>query len=276
MNFSVLMTTYDKENPDSLEASLRSITDDQTIFPTQIVLVIDGPVGFSLEKVITKYKKKYTNKFDVIRLPENVGRSMASAQGIKHCKYDYIARMDSDDISVSTRFETQLSVFEKNPNLSVVSGYIAEFESDPNQIKAIRVVPEKHEDICKMFKFRNPINNPAVMFKKEALKKAGGYSKGRACEDFSIYVRMLVTGSIFYNIPQTLVNFRIGTVVLKRRGNINIFFSWCKSQKILLDNKKTNIPMFLISCTACLFFILFPIKIKQFLYCIFLRKSKNV
>lgn len=276
MKFTVLMTTYYKETAKNLDISLRSITDDQTVLPDQIVLVLDGPIGNELERIVSKYVERYPETIDVVRLSKNVGQGMASAEGIKHCKNDIIARMDSDDISIGTRFETQISIFEKNSSVSVVGGYIGEFEDNPNLIRLVRSVPEKHDDICKMFKLRNPINNVTVMYKKEALERAGGYTKERANEDFSIYVRMLATGSVFYNIPKILVNVRTGKDMMKRRGDINIFFAWCKNQKILLDSKNTNVLSYIISCLGCLFFILTPVGMKRFLYKNILRKHKNI
>lgn len=273
MKFSVLMTTYYKETPNNLNISLKSITDDQTVLPDQIVLVLDGLVGNELEQIITRYVDKYPNIIFVHRLPSNVGQGRASAEGIKYCKHDYIARMDSDDISISNRFEMQILKFESNPNLSVVAGYIGEFEDDPTKIKFVRNVPETHDKICKMFRFRNPINNVSVMFKKKALERAGGYQNERANEDFSVYVRMLMTGSEFYNIPMILVKVRVGKDMLKRRGDINIFFAWCKNQKVLLLGKKTNIFLFISSCFGCLLFIGIHPNFKQFLYNKVLRKQ---
>ena len=130
-NFSVLMTTYHGETPEFLDASLNSILVNQTCTPDQFVLVVDGPIPDTLDAVIKEYKCKFPDIVEVIYCPVNQGQSKASAEGFKHLKNEIFARMDSDDLCVSDRFEKQLEVIRNKPEVGVVGGWIAEFDSDP-------------------------------------------------------------------------------------------------------------------------------------------------
>ena len=47
-------------------------------------------------------------------------------EGLKHCSYDIVARMDTDDIAKPDRFEKQLAIFEKYSDIDVVGAWIDE------------------------------------------------------------------------------------------------------------------------------------------------------
>ena len=108
MDFSVLMTTYNGETPENLDASLNSILIEQTVIPNQLVVVLDGPISDELKAVIDKYKQQFSDIVDVVDCPINQGQSKASAEGMKYIKYDLVARMDSDDICVKNNEPTFL------------------------------------------------------------------------------------------------------------------------------------------------------------------------
>ena len=110
----------------------------------------------------------------IVKLEHNVGLGDALAIGIKKCTYDLVARMDSDDISMPHRFQKQLDVFMNN-NIDVCGSWINEFNWDENIVDSIRIVPERHSDIVKFAKSRNPINHMTVMFKKRKVLEAGNY-----------------------------------------------------------------------------------------------------
>lgn len=275
MDFSVLMTTYNGETPENLDASLNSILIEQTVIPNQLVLVLDGPISDELKAVIDKYKQQFSDIVDVVDCPINQGQSKASAEGMKHIKYDLVARMDSDDICVKNRFELQLKVFEQNPNLSVVGGWIEEFNENPGDLQSLRIVPEDHDSITKMFRNRTPINNVTAMIKKDAIENAGGYGRPTVNEDYSLYAHMWVNNETFYNIQSVLVNVRVGNGMVSRRSDFKIFKDWCEDQKYLYKNKKHSFFVSLFSCIKCFIFVITPVKLKDFLYKKFLRKGKK-
>jgi len=214
MMFSVLLSVYHKENPEYLKLSLDSIL-NQTVSPSEIILVKDGPLTEELEKTIAIYLNK-TSTLKVVPLDKNQGLGKALNEGLKHCSHKLIARMDTDDIAKPNRFEEQLKVFDRIPNLDICSSWIEEFENTTDNVITIKKLPEKHIDIAKYAKHRCPINHPAAMYKKEAVIKVGGYSGFP--EDYCLWIKMLKNGSQFYNIPKSLLYFRFSREVIKRRG----------------------------------------------------------
>ena len=173
-DYSVLMSVYYKEKAEYLKTAMRSMF-DQTFPTNDFVLVCDGKLTDDLNAVINEMKNAYPDILNVIRLPQNSGLGNALNEGLKYCKYELVARMDSDDISLRDRCEKQIKFFEKYSELSIISGTVIEFENKIDNIVGKRLLPTTNEEIKKFMKKRNPFNHPAVMFKKTAVEKSGGY-----------------------------------------------------------------------------------------------------
>ena len=216
MNYSVLMSVYHKENPDYLRLAMESIW-NQTVPTNDFVLVCDGPLSSQLNLVIAETKKKH-QELHIIRLEKNGGLGNALNIGIKQCKNELIARMDSDDISRPERCEKQINIFEKKKDISIVGGIIEEFSTSKEQIESRRITPETQSDILKYAKKRNPFNHPTVMYKKQAVESAGGYQDFYLLEDYFLWIRMLYKGFLGYNIQEPLLWMRGGSELCKRRS----------------------------------------------------------
>ena len=217
MEFSVLITVYEKEKPYNLRKSLLS-SYRQTIRPTEIILVCDGELTQELYNEIEQIKSEIPI-LKVYQLHSNVGSGPASCFGVKKCNTDLIARMDSDDYSEETRFEKQIKAFEENPNLIMVGTNILEKNTE---FTAFKTVPEKTEEIREYSKFRNPFNNPSSMMKKEYILKVGNYRKFRYLEDYDLTMRLIHDNPTkdFLNIQEPLVIMQTNNSSYLRRGGL--------------------------------------------------------
>ena len=217
MEFSVLMTVYEKEKPYNLRKSLLT-SYHQTIKPTEIVLVCDGELTQELYDEIEQIKSEIPI-LKVYQLPSNVGSGPASCFGVEKCNTNLIARMDSDDYCVETRFEKQIKAFEENPNLIMVGTNILEKNTE---FTAFKTVPEKTEEIREYSKFRNPFNNPSSMMKKEYILKVGNYRKFRYLEDYDLTMRLIHDNPTkdFLNIQEPLVIMQTNNSSYLRRGGL--------------------------------------------------------
>ena len=217
MEFSVLMTVYEKEKPYNLRNSLLT-SYQQTIKPTEIILVCDGELTQELYDEIERIKSEIPI-LKVYQLDTNVGSGPASRFGVEKCNTDLIARMDSDDYSEETRFEKQIKAFEENPNLIMVGTNILEKNTE---FTALKTVPEKTEEIREYSKFRNPFNNPSSMMKKEYILKVGNYRKFRYLEDYDLTMRLIHDNPTkdFLNIQEPLVIMQTDNLSYLRRGGL--------------------------------------------------------
>ena len=242
-NFSVLMSVYKNEDPKHFIDSLESIL-NQTIKPSEIVLVRDGQVPKELQEIIDRYVNTY-DFFNYIPLEENSGLGNALNIGLLHTKYDLVARMDTDDIATENRFELQLDYFNQNPDTSICGGQILEFIDNPENIVAKRELPLTHNDICRFLKGRCPFNHMTVMFKKADVLKAGNYQPFLFMEDYYLWCRMYLNGAVFANLNESLVLARVGEDMYRRRGGFNYFKSGYRLEKFKLQNKIVGMFEFL-------------------------------
>ena len=124
--FSIITSVYKNDKPDYVRVALDSMLVEQSVKPTEIVLVRDGLVPVTLEAVLNEYETRYPDVFNIIRLEQNGGLGNALKLGVENAKYDIIARMDSDDICLSNRFELQLKYMELHPNVDIIGGQMTE------------------------------------------------------------------------------------------------------------------------------------------------------
>lgn len=234
--FSVCTSIYKNDKPEFVRVALDSMLIHQDVKPDEIVLVQDGPVPYDLSRLLLEYKDKYGNLMNIIRLEKNGGLGNALKLGVENAKYDIIARMDSDDICVPGRFEKQLAYLEAHPECDIVGGQMTEFIGEPDNIVGKREVPLTNEEIYQYMKSRCALNHVTVMFRKDAVLKAGNYQDWFWNEDYYLWVRMMMAKCQFANIPDVAVNVRSGADQYARRGGKKYFDSEIGIKKLMLEN----------------------------------------
>ena len=162
---------------------------------------------------------------------------------IECCEFDLIARMDSDDISISNRFELQLQKF-LTEDVDICGGQIEEFIGTPDVVVGKREVPVNDMDLKEYMKKRCPFNHMTVMYKRSSVIDAGNYQDWFWNEDYYLWIRMALKGHRFTNIPETLVNVRVGSNMYARRGGEKYFKSEIGIQKLMLEKGIISKPTY--------------------------------
>lgn len=271
--FSVAMCVYGGDDPEWFQTAVESIL-NQTVPPDEVVLVVDGPVPEQLDGVIARYEAR--TDFRVIRLAENQGHGNARRISLARCAHELVALMDADDISVPDRFERQLAVFAEKANMSVVGGNIAEFIHTESNVVGYRKVPSGQDEIRAYLKIRCPLNQVTVMLKKSCVQAAGGYIDWFCNEDYYLWIRMYLAGMEFANIPQVLVNVRVGKEMYQRRGGLRYFKSEAKLQKYMLENRVIGPVTYLVNVTKRLIVqVLLPNRLRGWVFQKFARSKQN-
>lgn len=270
IRFSVSMCVYKNDDAEHFHTAIESII-NQIVKPDEIVLVVDGPIPKSIDDVIRIYENE--DYFKVIRLPQNVGHGNARRISLKNCRYELVALMDADDISLPDRFEKQVKCFKADSALSIVGSNIKEFIDTTENIVGIRKVPENDFEIKKYLKMRCPFNQVTVMFKKTEVEKAGGYQDWYQNEDYYLWIRMFMCGSKFMNLNESLVLVRVGREMYKRRGGFMYFRSEAKLQRYMLTNRVISVPLYIYNTMVRIAVqVLIPNWLRVYLYNNFARK----
>lgn len=222
------MSVYSKEHPEYLSEAFQSLA-DQTRKADEIVLVEDGAISAELDAVINEYREVLNIRS--VRLATNQGLAAALNTGLMYCSYDIVARMDTDDVALPNRFETQILFMKQHPEISVSSAQIEEFV-DCYKTLSVRRLPLEHKEICKFAKRRNPLSHPVAVFRKRAVQAVGGYPPVFP-EDYGLWSLMLQHGYKMANLPDILLRMRTNRDFIRRRG-----FSFLRGEINLLRFQK--------------------------------------
>lgn len=272
MKYSVLMSVYKNDDPNFLDIALKSIYEEQTKKPDEIVVVFDGPLTDRLYQVLNDFAK---DKENVVKYyPQEVNRGLGEALriGSAYCTGDYIFRMDSDDISHPRRFEKQAAYVEGHPEIDVLGTDISEFQVSVDENMRVRSCPMFHKDIVQMGKSRNPMNHVTACIKKTALEVCGGYETLLLLEDYFLWLKMIAVGCQLANMHESLVFVRVGNGFDSKRSSKVRIKGWKVLQKYMRMHKIIGPFTAWKNMIAIRLFVTTPPKLKAVLYKKFLRK----
>lgn len=222
--YSVLMSVYKNDKAEYLNLAIKSMA-NQTVKPYDIVVVCDGPLTAELDICLDGWRKCLGDSLNIVRLSQNHGLGYALKAGLPECRCDFVARMDSDDISRPNRCEILLSKMVSE-SLDLVGGAIEEFDQEPGDMGAVRMPPLAKDEIDMWLKGRNPFNHMSVVFDRHVVEQAGGYEPFPWMEDYWLWARMIAKGCRCANVPDVVVDVRTGEGMYARRSNM----AYLKSQ----------------------------------------------
>jgi glycosyltransferase involved in cell wall biosynthesis len=229
--FSLLLPVYARDDPAQLVRAFRSAVDEQTLRPTEALIVRDGPVPEALAAVVDELIATSPVPARLLPLPENVGLADALTAGLAACTHDVVARMDADDVAMPERFAKQLALLDTGFDL--VGSGLYEFEDDEAVTIGVRTPPTGEEHIKRYARFHDPFNHPTVVYRRTAVQAAGGYVPVGLMEDYWLFARMLAAGARAENIPEPLVKYRVGAGAYRRRGGLNQLKAELRLQRLM-------------------------------------------
>ena len=270
--YTVLMSVYHKEKPEYLRISINSML-DQTVKPSEFIIVEDGTLTPQLYAVIDTFTKENRGLFKIVKNKKNLGLGPSLNKGIKIAKNEFIARMDSDDYSVPTRCEEELKIFKRYPDLGIVGSFEAEYIDEIENVVSVHKVPEKNSEIKKFMKRRCAILHPTVMYKKSEVIRSGNYHSVPLYEDYDLFsIMTLKSGVKSYNIQKNLYYIRTSPDFYKRRGGIKYAKTALQFKAKLYKQGYMSIIDFFISGLGQSMVCLLPNSMRKVFYNKVLRK----
>ncbi len=204
--FSVLISVYRKERPEYLAKALNSIWDKQMVKPAQIVIIKDGELTPELNYILDDFAK--TAPVDFIINETNIGLSASLNKGLLACKYELVARMDTDDIAYPNRFKKQIEYFKQYPETDILGSFATKIDEVGDTHEIIKT-PANNKDIHRLI-WTCPMIHPSVMFRKNKIMEAGSYNpnSGPRQDDYELWFRCAKFRLHFANITQPLLYYR--------------------------------------------------------------------
>ena len=270
IRFSVLMSVYEKEHPAFLKQSLDSVF-DQSVPPSEVVMVEDGPLTEELYAVLTDCCDMHP-EMKRVPLDGHHGLGPALAEGLLHCSNELVARMDTDDVARHDRFELQLAEFANNPKLDICGSQVLEFEGEINNIVSRRRVPLTGDECRHYQRRRDAFNHMTVMYKKSSVLAAGNYQDCPLMEDSLLWVNLFQNDAVVKNIDDYLVYARIGKGMYERRGGWAYYKKYKRARRRIYSTGFISCWDYLYTLAIQFVVAVIPNRLRSMIYKHFLHK----
>jgi len=263
---SILMSTYCGVKAGWLNDSLESIC-SPVVVPSELILVIDGPVAQDQHDVVDRILRKFNNiNFKIIQIECQSGLANAMNTGLLVVTNDLVARMDADDLCCPDRIFLQYEFMSKHHNIDILSGWHSEFEKDA-VIDRVKVTPELDIDIKCALEFRNVISHPTIMVRKSCYEATQGYNKNVGLlEDYDLYLRFRHLNFQFHALQVPLVFVRVLADQRRRRGGIAYVIGELRFRFLMFRDNRIGFLGLLVGIFVYPIFRMSPLVVKDFLY----------
>ena len=215
-NLAVIMSLYKNDRLEFVKLAVESIL-GQTYTNFDFYIQYDGPIRSEVDGYLSALTDK---RLKIQRRAENKGLAQSLndllavvlPQG-----YEYIARMDADDISLPERFEKQLEYMKAHPELECLGTWAIEITSKGEEYFR-KQMPQTHEECLTLFRKRDPMIHPTVIFRRSYIEKAGVYALDTFFgEDTMMWAQGFAAGCKLGNVPEYLFKFRLDDNFFERR-----------------------------------------------------------
>lgn len=213
---AVIMSLYKSDVIEYVKLATESIL-NQSYADFDFYIQYDGYVQKDVDDYLSGIKD---SRIHINRREENKGLafSLNELLGIiMPKKYEYIARMDADDISMPDRFKKQIDFMDAHPETGCLGTWAIEINSDGSEYYR-KQMPETHEGCWEQFMIRDCMIHPTVMYRRSYIEKAGVYSLDTYFgEDTMMWAQGFAAGCKFANLPEYLFKFRLNDDFFNRR-----------------------------------------------------------
>lgn len=212
---SVIMSVYNGSA--YLKQALESVL-DQTFSDFEFLITDDGSTDES-PKILDEYAAKDARV--KVFYQKNIGLTKTLNNSIKKAGGIYIARMDSDDISLPNRLAEEVKFLDAHSEVAVVSCFAKVIDDEGKEIGE-HCPGVTHSEIKKLIFFSGQLCHPAVMFRKDAFLALGGFNESfRYAQDLELWFKFIAKYKVA-NIPKFLFLWRktaggIGVAKLKEQ-----------------------------------------------------------
>lgn len=221
------MAVYHAVPAPYLDRSLQSVWSDQELRPDEILLVEDGPLGPELRRVITRWKGELGQRLRLVVNPRNMGLARSLNNAIPLAKGEYLARMDSDDISLPCRFRVERDYMDSHPDIDILGGSLQEFD-DENPCLNIRHYPPTPQAVRRAICKGSPLGHPTVFIRRRVFDSGLRYNDQiGTSEDITLWFDALCAGFNIASVQQIVLHYRRDAGVLRRRSSIKAWHELC-------------------------------------------------
>ncbi len=226
MKVSVVMSVYNGE--DFLAEAIESVL-SQTYRDFEFIIADDGSTD-STPQILEKYQA--LDQRIIIDSHENIGLANSLNRAIEKAIGEWIARIDGDDIMLSSRLEEQIKFIEANPKVDVVATWVYHIDENSKIFKLLDFPKDlaTWEDNQRYFKENKGVGiiHPSVMYRKSSFLKTGGYRNVNPSQDTDLWFRMQEQGLMFAVMHKPLTKYRVSqnSIVISQNLRQRYNYQW--------------------------------------------------
>lgn len=169
------------------------------------LIIVEDPSATSGRDLLASIRD---NRVRHVCNPERTSFAAQLNQGLHLARARWVARFDADDLCLPERLEQQLNYLAAHPEVEVLGSRIEMIDKRGNSL-GFRNYPLDHDEIVGALPRFNPLAHPSVMFDREKMIEAGGYTADMYSADYDLWSRLAQSGARFANHPGALVRYRI-------------------------------------------------------------------
>ena len=262
---AVIISVYKNDKLSAFQSCIYSLL-KQTYKDIDIWIQFDGVVNELIESFLAYLND---NRIYIKKREQNKGLACSLnelLQEILPKDYQYIARMDADDICFPDRFELQIKYMEEHPEVDISGGYIEEMDENEKAIGIVKY-PLIHAEMKDFFGKRNPLAHMTVIFRKSYFDKAGLYPiNTNKDEDTMFWLKGFSADCVFANIDKALVRVRVNNDFYQRRNGFQKSCSDFKNRCLIIKSLKLSYSNYFFAFARFIIFIIPIPKLTQFAY----------
>lgn len=209
---SIVMGVYNCS--ETIDAAIESIL-KQTYENWEFIICDDCSTDNTF-KIIQNYKKKFPDKFIILKNKTNSKLAYSLNHCLKYATGTYIARMDGDDLSHPERFERQINFLKKNSSFDLVGTSMQRFnENGLYDILYSIKKPDKYT-----LRNKIPFNHATILTYKRVYDNLGGYTvseRTKRSQDYDLWFRFFKEGFKGDNLKEALYFVREDSAAIRRR-----------------------------------------------------------
>lgn len=235
---AVIMSIYKNDTKEYVSLAVESLL-KQTFSIFDLYIQYDGEINKDIDFYLTSLND---NRLHIFKRLDNKGlaHSLNDLLYIVIPKgYEFIARMDADDICMLDRFEKQINYLIKHQDIDCLGGAITVINQNGKSKKKTIAYPCDPINTKKFFKKRNPLAHPTVMMRRSFFDKIGEYysTEYERNEDTMLWYKGFLNGAKIANLPDVILMFRMTNAMFKQRRNGKAFAkSQLKMRKMINKN----------------------------------------
>lgn len=254
---SVIMSVYNGEK--FLRDSIESIL-NQTFNDFEFIIIDDCSTDKTAD-IIKTYSYR-DPRIRIITNEQNLGLTKSLNIGINESRGEFIARMDSDDVTLPERFEKQVRFLDENKDYGVVGAWAKVIDDLGVEVDEFDWETDDKTIRKNLIKWNSMIH-PLAMIRKDILEKVGMYSENlRYAQDYDLWFRVAKVSKLA-NLPEFLLKYRISNKSItasknKEQSLCALKARWCAIKSGLYS------PIYIVYLARPILGMILPKKLKDF------------